>query len=76
MHADGDELWVPERMDECREYALSKKPKPPPCAVVVKPPDDHTGAQLVPPAKFEVIPHGDKRRFLAFLAKLAPEAPR
>ena len=76
VHADGDEQWVQERMDECREYALSKKPKPPPCAVVVKPPADHTDAQLVPPAKFEVIPHGDKRRFLAFLAKLAPEAPR
>ena len=76
VHADGDEVWVQERMDECREYALSKKPKPPPCAVVVKPPDDRREVELVPPAKFDVIPHDDKDRFRAFLAKLVPEAAR
>lgn len=71
VHADADEDWVQNRMRECRAFQLSKRPNPPPCAVVVKPPDDRPHPETTPP-RFDVIPHDDKTRLREFLAQIGP----
>jgi hypothetical protein len=73
VHADGDETWVQERMQQCRNYQLKKRPKMPLCAVVVKPPDNQMHPRSKP-GRFDVIPHDNAAMQKAFLAKLAEEA--
>jgi hypothetical protein len=75
VHADGDEPWVQARMKECRQYQLRKRPLPPPCAVVVKPPDDEPHPKTLP-GRFEVIPHDDIAKLRSFLSKIASEPTR
>jgi TIR domain len=70
VHADNDEVWVQGRMQECRRYQLSKKPRMPLCAVVVRPAENQPRTV---PGRFEVILDDDEAAKQAFLARLAAE---
>lgn len=75
VHADGDEQWVQDRMNECREYQLSKRPNMPPCAVFVKPPDENQHPKWLP-GRFRLIRHDDSPALDEFLKEIGREASR